>query len=449
MYKNLESRKKHIEIGGFLLKSMYKVRQTRVIGIGTQNFKPKKWEALKYIRRKYACGISGVGRSMSREGKGTSVPRHISDYCVVDLETTGIFINSADIVEISAIKVRNNDIVDQFSTLVNPQCHIPEEATAVNHITDDMVSEAPVLDEVIDDFLKFVDEDVIVGYNNSGFDMNILFDKVQNLRGRIFGNNYIDLLHACRRTIPELENHKLETLSKYYGLDTSGEHRALKDCYLTKSCFDKIYEDFGDVAFQSGSCGSRASHTKHFSSETEALRDLQKFLETIIADGKVTETELLSLARWVIQHRDLQGNYPFDRVFDVLDSVLADGRITEEELESLQVLFSEFVDPVKSQCSHNEIKTLKDKHVVITGDFDYGSRNDVIALIENAGGIIDKSVKKTTCLVVVGAKGSTAWKNGNYGGKIQKAMEYKDKGQDIEIVEEKDFIPSVMNMSVQ
>ncbi len=93
----------------------------------------------------------------------------MDDYSVVDLETTGIFLSSAHIIEISALKVRDNLVVEEFSTLVNPHCHIPKEATEINHISDEMVKDAPDLDDVIDRFIQFLGNDVIVGYNNAGF----------------------------------------------------------------------------------------------------------------------------------------------------------------------------------------------------------------------------------------------------------------------------------------
>lgn len=379
---------------------------------------------------------------MSRDGKGTAIPKYIADYSVLDLETTGVYVSSAKIIEISALKVRNGKIIGEYNQLINPECHIPAGATAVNNITDDMVQDAPVLEMVIDDFLDFVGNDVILGYNNAGFDMNLIYDKVLELRGKIFGNDYVDLMHAARRVLVELENHKLETVSKYYNLDTTGEHRALKDCQLTKECYEKINQQYGDEAFRSRSSRGGRSHIQHFSAETKALQTLQKCLEDIIADGQVTVAELFFLTQWMTDNRDLQGNYPFDRVFDSLDRVWADGKVTEEELVELQTLFSEFVDPVKSQSCHEIIRSLKEKHVCITGDFDFGSRKEVFALIENAGGIIDKNVKKATNYLVVGSKGSDAWKTGNYGEKIQKAMEYNSKGMEIKIVEEAEFIPA-------
>ena len=381
---------------------------------------------------------------MDREYKGHGYGTHTNDYCVVDLETTGIFVRSARIIEISAIKVRGNQVIDEYSTLVNPECPIPPDATAVNHITDDMVKDSPTIDKIIDSFMSFVGEDIIVGYNNAGFDMNILYDTYLQLRGIPFSNDYIDMLHASRRCLSQLNNHRLETVSKHYSLDTEGEHRALKDCYLTKAVYDNIFKEYGEGAFK-GKKHTAQGIVKH-SAETLALQELQTLLETIIEDGEVTFAEFSSLRDWMENHRDLQGNYPFDRVFNALDKVLEDGKIVPEELEELQILFSDFVDPVKNLSFHEEIESLEGKHIVVTGDFAYGTRKEVFDLIESVGGIIDKGVKKVTDYVVVGVYGSENWKTGNYGGKIQKALELKDKGIAIEIIEEKEFITAVQRI---
>ena len=377
---------------------------------------------------------------MDKSNRGTSIRYHVDDYCVLDLETTSNIVVRTDIIEISAIKVRGNKTVAEFSTLVNPHCHIPEEATAVNNITDAMVCNAPDLGAVVDSFLEFIGDDVIVGYNNSGFDMIIVNDALMRLRGKPFSNDYIDVRYMAQRTLSGVVNYKLETVCKYYLLDTAGEHRALKDCYLTKDCYDKLYAEFGESVFGSKKTGRSGIKTQ-YTAETLALQELQSILELIIADGKITVDEFKALKEWMGEHDNLQGSYPFDRVFFALDRVLEDGVISQEELEELQMLFSDFVDPVKSRGCHEEIDTLIGKHVCVTGDFDYGNRNEVFVLIENAGGIIDKNVKKATDYVVVGAQGSDNWKTGNYGGKIQKALEMNEKGASIKIMEEKDFIP--------
>lgn len=84
--------------------------------------------------------------------KGNRLVQYVPDYTVFDLETTGISANMDDIIEISAVKVRNGVVQDTFSTLVNPGRHIPTQATKVNGITDQMVSEAPLIREAMTEF---------------------------------------------------------------------------------------------------------------------------------------------------------------------------------------------------------------------------------------------------------------------------------------------------------
>lgn len=381
---------------------------------------------------------------MDRMYKGCGVGRHMDSYCIVDLETTGIIVRSAKIIEISAVRVRDNRITDRYSRLVHPSCPIPAEASAVSHISDDMVKDCPCLDEVIDSFTEFAGEDVIVGYNNAGFDINLLYDALMTLRGRPFPNDYIDLLHAARRCLPVLSDHRLETVCGYYGIDTEGEHRALKDCLLTKAVYDSLYRDFGDAAFVRRE-GSRAPAPR-FSPETLALQELQILVEEVTGGGEVTDRELSVLKSWTEDHRDLDGIYPFDKVFQALDQAAEGGAAAPEDLDRLETLLKNLADPVKNLGCHKKIETVRGMHVVVTGDFMYGSREEIYALIEAAGGVIDKGVKRATDYVVVGERGSGRWKAGRYGSKIEKALALKDQGLPVEIVEEGWFLPALKHM---
>jgi len=356
---------------------------------------------------------------MDRIFKGRGVKKHVDSYCIVDLETTGVFVRKAKIIEISAVRVRDNQIDAQYSRLVNPGCLIPAEASAVCHITDEMVKECPCLEDVIDSFMDFVGGDVIVGYNNAGFDMNLLYDAWMALRGKPFTNDYIDVLHAARRCLSGTEDHKLETVCRYYHIDTQGEHRALKDCLLTKAVYDSLYRDYGDAAF--GKREEKGTGTVHFSQQLLTLRELRSLLEAVTGEGISSP----------------------DRLFSALDRIPEEGSEIPEEMQGL---FPDFLDPVKSRGCHEKIETVRDRHIVVTGDFYYGSREEVHALIEAAGGIADKGVKKATDYVVVGGRGSAAWKTGRYGSKIEKAIALKEKGLPVKIVEEYEFIPALKRM---
>lgn len=380
---------------------------------------------------------------MVRLNKGHKVETYLTDYCVLDLETTGTDLYNDKIIEIGIIKVIDNKIVDQYEALVNPGCKIPLAATNVNHITDSMVENAPDFSDIVDAVLDFIGNNVVVGFNNAGFDMPILYGAILRAKKIEFSNNYIDVYHAARRSKITLDHYTLENLCKYFDFDTTGEHRALKDCYLTKQCYDKLYEMYGDSVFEYSSEGNGLYYKVKYSEDTLALQELQDILNAVIEDGKITLEEFAILKDWMDAHMQLKGTYPFDKVFCSLNKVLEDGVISQDELDKLQIIFSESVDPVKSCCVNKELTTISGKRICVTGDFEYGDRNSVFKLIEDAGGIVDKSVKKTTDYLVVGSMGSDNWKTGNYGGKIQKAMEYKDKGACIEIIEKYVFIPAV------
>lgn len=76
---------------------------------------------------------------------GKKLNDYVSDYVIFDLETTGTSCTTDEVVEISAIKVVDGKVVEEFSTLVNPQMPIPYWATEVNGITDTMVADSPPL----------------------------------------------------------------------------------------------------------------------------------------------------------------------------------------------------------------------------------------------------------------------------------------------------------------
>ena len=84
-----------------------------------------------------------------REDKGKSLLRAVSDYTVIDLETTDRNANKAKIIELSALRVRNDEIVDTFSQLVNPQVKLPKEISELTGITDDMLRDQPTIDKVL------------------------------------------------------------------------------------------------------------------------------------------------------------------------------------------------------------------------------------------------------------------------------------------------------------
>ena len=177
---------------------------------------------------------------MAKAG-GNLLNTYVADYVVFDLETTGISPKTDEVVEISAVKVEHGKVTDEFSTLVNPKRRIPYGASRVNGITDDMVAEAPFFEQVLEEFLEFIEGFVLVGHNIARFDMNFLYRDVEKYFERSLPNDYIDTLQMARRELPNLEHHRLTDLAEYYGISAEGAHRAVNDCRMFLRKWEILY----------------------------------------------------------------------------------------------------------------------------------------------------------------------------------------------------------------
>jgi DNA polymerase III epsilon subunit family exonuclease len=174
---------------------------------------------------------------------GKKLNEYVKDYVIFDLETTGISCNHDEVVEISAIKVLDGQVVEEFSTLVNPQRPIPFQASMVNGITDDMVADAPTFDVALKDFLEFVGDMILVGHNIHSFDMKFIWRDTRKYYDSIVGNDYIDTLSLARTYLPQMKHHTLTDLAAYYGIATDGAHRALFDCRMNQQVFEHLGEE--------------------------------------------------------------------------------------------------------------------------------------------------------------------------------------------------------------
>lgn len=154
------------------------------------------------------------------------------DYCVYDIETTGLGKSDAlDIIEIAAVKVRNNNIVDKFESLVKFDKQQKNSAYSINHISDDMLNNAPPIETVLKDFFSFIGNDILIGHNIGNFDNVHIYNKAKRY-GLILNNYYIDTLPLSKFLLPNLEHHSVEYFAEYYNIDYSNAHRALADCHI-------------------------------------------------------------------------------------------------------------------------------------------------------------------------------------------------------------------------
>lgn len=177
---------------------------------------------------------------MLGEKRGKKLDKYTTDYIVFDLETTGVNSASDAVIEISAVKVKNSKVTDQFSTLVNPKRPIPSYASQINHIYDDMVENAPVFEEALADFNAFIGDMILVGHNIHTFDMKFIWRDAEEYWRKSIANDYIDTLILARQCLPGLSGYKLTDLASYYRISSSGAHRALADCSMNQKVFEKL-----------------------------------------------------------------------------------------------------------------------------------------------------------------------------------------------------------------
>ena len=152
------------------------------------------------------------------------------EYCVFDIETTGLSVQGCNITEIGAVLMRAGEVIDRFNTFSNPGEHIPENITQLTGITDEMVADAPDNEAAVRAFLEFAGGRILVAHNAS-FDVSFIRKVAQKFRIE-FTNPYMDTVAMSRYVNPDLKRHKLDILAKYFGLEEFNHHRACDDAEI-------------------------------------------------------------------------------------------------------------------------------------------------------------------------------------------------------------------------
>ena len=191
-------------------------------------------------------------------GKGQDIEN--ATYCVLDLETTGFSATNEKITEIGVMKVKNGEVIDEFSTFVNPEKHIPERVTEVTNITDEMVADSETIEKIFPQLLEFLgdDKETVIVAHNANFDVGFLKQNAKVL-GYKFDYTYLDTLSLAKDLFPDYKKYKLGKIAENLGIKVEVAHRALDDVDTTVKVFRvmldmlkkkgaKYIEDIDDVA---------------------------------------------------------------------------------------------------------------------------------------------------------------------------------------------------------
>lgn len=400
--------------------------------------------SVRFIHRDYLSEMnkSSPDRKQSsakRKQRAFSPSEYTSDFVVFDIETTGKFISEDEVVEIAAIKIRNGKPEEEFSTFVKPGRPIHPEASALTGIGDDDVRDAPSFREAAAAFTEFTEGLMLIGHNIFGFDLPIIERQIKESGADIsIDCRCLDTLVLAGRVLKasSVEDRKLSTLAGYFGISPDGAHRALADCRITREVYLHLASLADESDFRTAMKRKKPAYVSpvrkqvRISEETGELNLLKDKAGDIARDSKVTVHEIENLRTWINEHGHLRGNYPYDDIAAVLkDDIFTPSEICTrlKGIVSPDSLFEDSYD------------TFEGKTVVLTGDFRYGSKDEVEEAVKSMGGTVKSGVSKKTDCLLVGGLGSERWSSGNYGSKIKKAIELKNSGLKISLITEKAF----------
>ena len=221
------------------------------------------------------------------------------DYVVFDLETTGFSPDVNKIIEIGAVKVQKGKITDRFSTFVNPQVPIPFNIEKLTSINDEMVISAPVIEDILPEFMEFSKGCVMVAHN-ADFDMSFIKKNCERI-GIPCDPTIVDTVALARVLLPKLNRFKLDTVAKALNVSLDNHHRAVDDAACTAEIFVKFIQMLADRGIDRLDAVNELG-----SSSVENIMKLPTYHAIILAtcdQGRTNLYRLTSLAHLKYYHK--------------------------------------------------------------------------------------------------------------------------------------------------
>lgn len=166
----------------------------------------------------------------------------ISDYIAIDLETTGIRLSKDKIIEVGLLKVKDSQIIDTFSCVINPDMPVDDKILELTKISENELDNAKRIYEVINHIVDFCEDYVLLGHNTI-FDYSFV-KKEANRAGLEFEKRGIDTYKLCKKVLPDNVRKNLTDACGYFGIERKNSHRAFSDAYYTHVLFQEIMKNF-------------------------------------------------------------------------------------------------------------------------------------------------------------------------------------------------------------
>lgn len=199
-----------------------------------------------------------------------------------------------------------------------------------------------------------------------------------------------------------------------------------------------------------------------FNYYNDLTSDLQKFqgiLHGILADGKITEDEVIGLQSWLNENEHLATYYPYDEIYSLITDILSDKKVDDNEKEFLIKYLNEFVIHSNSKdntaskeltlggiCAITPEISFKEKQFCFTGVSMKYPRNKIISIIKDLEGKYINKISSKTDYLIIGSNGNPCWAYACYGRKVEEAIQLRKKGSNITLVHENDFWDEVLDI---
>ncbi len=395
--------------------------------------------------------INGPWSLLSSASKKLVTSRTDIEYVVLDTETTGTM--KADrIVEIALVAFKENQIIEEWSTLVNPQRDVGK--TNIHGITASMVSSAPIFEDVINDIFRIINNRVLVAHN-LGFDARMLIQEFNRAKTQGDIGKGFCTMTAARRLLPSGKSSLADACNEF-GINIIEAHSALGDCKMTMELFNSLAEDEQEVSpamvdYSFNKNPARVLVRTAFNNKKDdALDKIQAFTKKVpfptsdekfiayllllnmaMQDLILSSEEESELNKWAedlgVSEKDVKKLHT-GYLDSFIQAALRDGVITLQERQMIEKVGSALHLPVVIPETAQPIKANSDnlsvgKKVCFTGaatgfNGEQISREDLEALAAKVGLHPVNDVTKKGCDVLVAADESSM------SGKARKAKDW-------------------------
>lgn len=205
----------------------------------------------------------------------------------LDVETTGLDPRRGDsICEIGAIKVGEGTAINEFSSLINPKQAISPYVSQINNIFDEDVRDAPFFEEVVDNFLGFLGNSILCGYN-VGFDLGFLNAELAKIHYPLLHLPALDVLLMARKTVTSLAHYNLGYVAGYLHLEIKKLHRAFEDALLTSKIYFLLKKELTKKGISKVS-----EYFTLFGVQNEVFQKMQEPKVTLIKESIIADVGL-------------------------------------------------------------------------------------------------------------------------------------------------------------